>query len=357
MRTKSLRIMPFMLACLLSWVPPMKGEEPKNAPTESGAAKPAGADGRVKQEVERLVQQIKKHPLKPSKAKEGRVLYVMDIETGAATLFADEPAEGLVYLGSPEWSQDGSQVLYDAAPAPGNLFHLARIESVIAGDEEVEVTDVGPGNCPCLTPDSDRIIFLLNPGAVPGADAGTWIMQATGEHRRSLCEFGRPKLSPDGNHLLLVGFGDPTNLAIIDIKTAKLNRLTLPNEHIYTNPSWVDNNTLVAGIGDDVANAIALLDVSKPEEFSVKEVLWKKTPTLDLIPVYPIYSPQKRRYLFIGRERKGESEGALYSLEPGGKASPKKYVRSGYGHALSDPIVSPDGRYILFSSERVVPQK
>lgn len=342
------------LALILDSLAPTNAQEAKPAQRANALAGPLGNKA-ISEAVNRLAGQLKQHPVRPSKAKEGRVLHMLDVESGEATLIADEPDEGLVYCGSPEWSQDGTRILYDTTPAPGNVFNLTRLKSIERGEEELEVNDLGPGNCPGLTREGDRIVFLLNPGAVAGATAGIWIMQANGERRRPLCEYGRPKLSPDGNHLMIVSFSDPTELAIIDIKTERLRRLTLPERHIFTTPGWAGNDTLVAAIGDTAADSIALLDISDPEQAKIKEVLWKKSAALNVIPAYPIYSPQTGRYIFIGRSRPDDPAGSLYSFQAGQRERPRRYKPTGFGVALSDPNFSPDGRYILFSCEKIPP--
>ncbi|WP_422924763.1 TolB family protein [Singulisphaera sp. PoT] len=331
--------------------------EPPQSPGVKAA--PIGENKAVAAAVEKLAGQFKAHPAVPSKAKEGRVLYLLDAETGDATLIVDEPDEGLVYGGSPEWSQDGTRLLFDVTPAPGNAFDKSRLQLFEAGQKTPELSDLGPGNCPGLTPEGDRVIFLLNPGAVANAEPGTWIMQATGQNRRFLCEFGRPKISPDGKRLLIVSFADPTQLSLIDIKTGEPHQVSLAEPKIYTTPTWygTGSDTLIAAVGDAESDSIALVDISKPEEAKIKKVLWKRGPELETRPVYPIYSPETDLCIFIGRPRSHDPAGTLYSFHPGRSEKPRPYERKGYGIALSDPIFSPGGRYVVFSSEKVQPPK
>ena len=52
--------------------------------------------------------------------------------------------------------------------------------------------------------------------------------------------------------------------------------LRIPDQKVFSIPSWADEGTIVAVIGEDEGNAVALIDVSSPADGRVKEVLWKR---------------------------------------------------------------------------------
>src|SRR4051794_40091712 len=55
----------------------------------------------------RLVEELKRHPAKPSHEPDRLGLYLMNAATGEASLIADEPGPGLTQCGSPASSLDG----------------------------------------------------------------------------------------------------------------------------------------------------------------------------------------------------------------------------------------------------------
>jgi hypothetical protein len=103
------------------------------------------------------------------------------------------------------------------------------------------------------------------------------------------------------------------------------------------------------------ADSIALLDVRKPAETKIIEVLWKRDRGLHIIPRWPVIGPDKRRCYFVGEQ---STKRMLYSVERGEslRATPMKVVefsRPGQHQQLAGLSFSPDGRYLLFSANRL----
>ena len=57
-------------------------------------------------------------------------------------------------------------------------------------------------------------------------------------------------------------------------------------------------------------DSIALLDVRKPGEAKIIEVLWKRDADLDVIPRWPVFRPGTRQCFFEGEEPRKEGENA-----------------------------------------------
>jgi Tol biopolymer transport system component len=309
---------------------PTRGEEP-----------PARA-------ANQLADQLKRHPAQLSKSPLRRGLYMMDLAKGDVTMIADEPDPGADSCGSPRWSHDGRRILFDVMPE--GSFHLLHIKAIERGDDSPKMTDLGPGARPTFSPDDKRIAFLLHDNAVPNEESGIWVMQADGSQRRRAGEFGMPLWSPDGRQFLIVGFGDPRNLKLIDIEKSESRRVEIADYSVFGWPSWADAQTVAAIVGSEgTGDTVALVDVSEPEKAKVKEVLWKPGPDDDMKPLWPVYSPSTRRCVFVGVKPQGM---ALYSVEKGQSGQAKRIEPDGLDRQIGGLAFSPDGRYLLFCSNR-----
>ena len=331
---------------------PMPAQEPKSAqaskaaervPLEGGEPTPAKA-------VSLLVEQLRRHSPKPTVAADRLGLYMIDVTNGEVTLIADQPGPGLTQCGSPTWSNDGSKILYDATP--GTQFNLTHLEAFELVQGRLVLTELGPGNCPTFSPTNDRIAFLLNAGAVLDTESGVWMMQADGLNRRLLGTYGVPKWSPYGRQLMIISFSTPREVIVMDARPEKSGVLRIPDYKIYSVTNWAGDETIVAIIGSDDVGAgdtIALIDVGDPEHGKIKEVLWKREKGRDVKLHYPVYSPITRRCVFGLEESRGM---ALYSFLHGRPDPPRRLEPDGFDHKITGLAYSPDGRYVLFSSDR-----
>jgi len=299
--------------------------------------------------VDRTIELIERHPAQRVEEKERLALYVMDVVTGEASLVAEEPAAGLTYCGSPCWSGDGRRILFDASP--GMRFAKTRIMAVDATGSDLRLVDVGAGNCPTTSPDGERIAFFLNPGAVEGEEPGVWLMDADGSNRRRLAGLGGfIKWSPDGRHLLVSSFRSPLRLTLVEVETGQQRPVKLTGYNLYSRPSWAgDGQTIVVLAVSESGIGIVLVDVSEPEQAEVKQVLWRRKDRLDVAVAHPVYSPKTRRCIFVGKDDRGM---ALYVVHTGQFDPPKRLESGGYDNKIAALAFSPDGRYLLFCSDR-----
>src|SRR5262249_15293100 len=185
--------------------------------------KPKGTEETPARAVGRLVEQLERHPVPPKDDPERVGLYLMDLTDGRVTLIADQPAPGLTQCGSSTWPHDGRRILFDATP--GTQWNLTRLKAIGLGDSRPTVTDLGTGNCPPFSPTDDRIAFLSNADGVP---TGVWLMNADGSDRRLLGAYGVPRWSPHGGQLMIVSFGNPRQVTIMDANPDKSGALELP---------------------------------------------------------------------------------------------------------------------------------
>jgi hypothetical protein len=319
------------------------------APLTSTTTPPAAKDrDEPAKSVALLAEELKRAPVKPSLA-EGKVgLYLIDSAGGEATLIASEPEAWLCQCGSPSWSADGKQIALDATPGSAD-FSQSRIKVIAQSDGHLELRDLGPGNCPSFSPKSDQVVFLLNQGAVPGASPGVWLERGDGSGRTLLGGYGRPRWSNDSRLFMIASFGTPCELTLIDAREGHGGDVNLDGKRFFTAPSWAGEETVVGVIGETSAESIALVDLSSPGKATVKEVLWKAADT-EIVPSSPVYSRVTGRCVFIGKtEGKGR---ALYAVDRGQKGPAKRLEPEGFDNLIQDPAMSPDGKYVVFSSDR-----
>ena len=127
---------------------PAQSTSPPTALSEAGRA--AAQEGKPIA-VAKLAGAFKHHEPRrgATKGKQNQV-YMLDLVTGETTLISDEPVSGLTWSGSPEWSHDGSRIVFDASP--GEDFSRSRLISIEVRDGRPAFTDLGPGNCPTFAP-------------------------------------------------------------------------------------------------------------------------------------------------------------------------------------------------------------
>ena len=332
------------LLILLAKSESMAAQEPKAAGAPKATApKSSSAEQTPAQAVARLVEHLKRHPVQAKAAPDRVGLYLMDVTNGSVTLIADQPTPGLTHCGSSTWSHDGRRILFDATPR--SQWSLSRLQAIDLGEGRLTVTDLGAGDCPTFSRDDDRVAFLSN---ADGVESGVWLMKADGSDRRLLGSYGRPKWSPTGRQLMIISFDAPPQVTLMDANPDKSGALQLPDQKIYSNPSWAGEGTIVAVIGATEGDTIALVDVSDPPRAKLKEVLWRSANGPNVKPSDPIYSATTRRCIFVGAEAKGTK---LYSVQQG-KAEPAKPLGpEGNDPKIRDLACSPDGRYVLYSAE------
>jgi hypothetical protein len=328
-------------------------QEPARSVRDAGAgrATPARSADETARAVARLADALRRHPARRvPKVGDRLQLYMLDLIDGGMTSVADEPDPGLDWCATPKWSQDGTRIVFAAWSRAG--FQGSRIKAIEIRDGLPTCTDLGAGNSPTLSPNSQRIVFQLDPGAEPGAEAGVWLMQADGSERRRISEYhGAPFWSPDGCEMLINDYSNgPTTTVVINLKTKEGDLLKVAGHRIFSWPSWSGPGTVVSALATgEEGDSIALLDVRKPAEAKIIEVLWKRSDDLDVTPRWPIYQPETRRCVFIGVE---PMKRTLLSFQRGESGRVKRLEGKGYNDWLGGLSFSPDGRYLLFCGNR-----
>jgi hypothetical protein len=181
-------------------------------------------------------------------------------------------------------------------------------------------------------------------------------MLANGSGRRLVGEFGAPSWSPDGREFLINSYADRPVSTVINLEAKEGGPVKVAGHQILSWPSWAGPGTLVSALATDgEPESIALLDVRKPGEAKVIEVLWKRGKDLDVVPRWPVYRPDTRRCYFVGAEPRKRT---IYTV---GRGEPQQarsmgvveHFRPGMqAQQLGGLSLSPDGRYLLFQAHR-----
>jgi Tol biopolymer transport system component len=272
-------------------------------------------------------------------------LFLLDVEGGEIIPVIERLRLGLVGGVSPDWTDDGQRILFEADRNRGES-HLFALE---AGDRGPLLHDLGPGYIPTATPAGDRIVFNLGGGSVPGVPAGLWAMQADGSRRRRVGEPGRPSLSPDGRKILVSSLTRPVMMKLVDLESGVARPVHVPGYQTDSIPSWAGPTSVTSVVRAGGEESIALLDVSDPGNARVERNLWSSRRGPGVRPASPFYSPVTGRCVFIGRRDSGT---ALYAV-PSGEIGPAERLGFQPDFAnITSLTVSPDGRYVLFSGDR-----
>lgn len=330
---------------------PAAGQQPAppdaRPPSKIEVPAPGGLET-ARQATLKLVEQLKRHPPQVSKVDDPLRLFLLDRQEGSVTLVADEPDPGSNHIGSPRWSHDGRRILFDAMR--GTEYQNLHIKALECGPEGPKLTDLGLGACPSWSPDDRRLAFLLNSPNEAVEQTGIWVMEADGSQRRRAGEYGIPLWSPDGHSFLIVTFGEPRHLKVIDAAKGQVHEFEVPGGSIRSWPSWAGGDLLVAVIGTEkTSNAVALVDVRRNEPEAIKAILWRRSPQLDVSPAWPVFSAATRRCVFVGETAQGM---ALYEVEQGKPAEVKRLEKGGLDQRIAGLSLSPDGRFLLFCSTR-----
>jgi Tol biopolymer transport system component len=310
---------------------------------------PATIGDRATQEVDRLAGVLRRNPPRDAARTGVRMqLYMRDLLEDRTILIADEPVPGLSWTGAPDWSHDGTRIVFDTSP--GKDWVKSRLMILEAGDGKPSLRDIGAGNCARFSPDDQQLTFVLNDGAVPGDEWGVYLMRADGTNRRRIGNFGAPFWSGDGRQLLINAFSDPTKCNIYTLSTGETETISLPGQKIFSWPRWAGPGMLVACIGTgDEPDSIVLLDVTVPAQARIVETLWRRGRGQDVYARWPLFLPATGACYFVGVEG---SRRTLLSIRRGAGGRAIAVEGDGHDDELGGLTFSPDGRYMLFGANR-----
>jgi Tol biopolymer transport system component len=286
-----------------------------------------------------------------------RAIYTIDPEGSKAEYLTAAP--GMISSSSPEFSRDGTMIAFDAVARHNALSEAHLFVCALEGPFKGTFKDLGCGNVPTWSPDDKRIAYMLNPGNPCGVEWGIWIMNADGSQRKRLCDGWYPRFSPDGKLLHVYA---PTSSSIHVIRPDGQGERKLVGRTMrvkYGGGTWSPEGNRIVFIGTrDGTEQLATVAVDDEDERSVRVLYTEEDKDRELVGP-PAWSPDGR-WIVLAIYDKADSSGSsrrwhdtyLYKILAEVPSEPAILEPAKTGWVNRSPMWSPDGKTIVFSSER-----
>ena len=251
--------------------------------------------------------------------------------------------------GYPSLSPDGKSVAY-SSDQNGTFEIYVKQLSEIGG--ELQLTNDGQQNFqPSWSPDGQRIAYHSR------KRGGLWVVPALGGAPKQLAEIGaRPVWSPDGSFIAFQSESPggelsnsrvmpPSTIWIMPSSGGRPKQITQPGNPAggHSAPSWSpDSKRLVFEASDFADVKVWSIGVDGSD---AKEII---------NGTQPIYAGDGRHIYFMGRYT-GESELSRIPVSSSGEpiGDPIPVLQAREGAYFSGPVVSPDGKKVLYSANRI----
>jgi Tol biopolymer transport system component len=254
-------------------------------------------------------------------------IYVM--RTDGSQLRKLATVEGYVNHASPRWSHSGKFVAFEAAPDNGG----PRRCFVVAADGS-GVREIGVGRMPAWSADDKQLVFHEYSDGDPPKVV---VQNVDGQGREEIATGMSPRWSPDGSKLAIA---DGEMVRVIDLVTGEDRALfDAPYYELFHGFSWSpDGKSLAIGVREVPGQSRQLMLVSA-DGASAGISLRQKCA----LGGYISYSPDGKQMVYSANDR-------IQILEVAGKGGAR--ILPGQVEKSRCPDWSPDGKWIVFESER-----
>ncbi len=251
--------------------------------------------------------------------------------------------------GSPNWSQDGKRIAFDAyKPQNGEGIHDGHL--IVVDSDGTNARDLGRGLMPSLSPNGKRVVYSIYS---PGGEGGVCIVDVDDPKKKIQIDASGwgADWSPDGvhvayargNNLILYNVDDGTSEEIFDGNSSPLRR-------IYWNFSWsTDGRQLAFKASTKYSESILAVVDAKKGGHGFK-VLYEGE-------IYECvdWTPDGKQIIVAMRDPNRKDRIGLFTLNVEGPPEPRLFPNELIDRKVSDPSFSPDGEQLAVQAFKKAP--
>lgn len=248
---------------------------------------------------------------------------------------------------APCWSSDGQFILFHAFPNDANA---ADSRVFIVKYDGGDLKDLGAGNRAAWSADNKQIVFNVAEQHPEKLQAGLWVMNADGKGRQWMFPGIAPRYAADGSRLLYVSSHEGNqSIYIYDLVESTPKKIL--QEAYEQKPgaaAWSADGKRVAFVDERKGKVeLIVIDAAGSEK---SQVVRYRGPVAG-----PVAWGPGDKLLFSQKEAAAGDRQRLYALNPDGEDDPELLPQQDAGTWNFDAAWSPDGRRIVFISDRVLP--